>query len=175
MKFWLTKFFSDKSAHKEAAEEVFFVCLISLIPLLALPLIEELREKSGRAFEIGNLFWSAISSGQLYLYSFALLGTLYWLCQKDHTHFDRFPPRKYFMLFILLPSILILIVYSFDPAMSKPLSTRLVAISIAVYILYVLLYYTLLVFDHLKVPDVEKDLEESAKILISEYQQQTRD
>jgi hypothetical protein len=169
MKFWLTKFFSDKAAHKEAVEEVFFVCLISLIPLFALPLIDELRGTLG-----GNLFWSAVSAGQLYLYSFSLLGTLYWLCQKEHRHLARFPPRKYLMLLILLPSILILIVYSFDPAMSKPLTTKLVIISMGVYALYVVLYYVLLVFDHLEVPNLEEDLESSAKVLMSEFQQQKK-
>ena len=78
------------------------------------------------------------------------------------------------MLLILLPSILILIVYSFDPAMSKPLTTKLVIISMGVYALYVVLYYVLLVFDHLEVPNLEEDLESSAKVLMSEFQQQKK-
>jgi amino acid transporter len=169
MKFWLSMFFSDKNAHKLAAEEVFFVCIISLLPLFALPVIDELRGTQQGPFSLGGLLFSAISAGQLYLYSFTLFGTLFWLCQNDHEFFERFPPRRYLMLLVLVPAALILIVYSFDPSMSKPLSQRLVRISVVVYLLYVVLYYVLLVFDNLSPPDLEAQLDQKAKGLIADY------
>src|SRR6266702_3305081 len=79
MKFWWQTFFSDVRAHRLAAEEVFFVCIISLVPLFALALIDQLRIP---AVDVSGLFWDAIAAGQLYLYSFSLFGTLFWLCQK---------------------------------------------------------------------------------------------
>jgi hypothetical protein len=76
MKFWIGQFFSDGKAHWAAGVEVFFVCVISLIPLLLLALIDQLR----LATEFSDFFHEAIAAGQLYLYAFSLLGTLFWLC-----------------------------------------------------------------------------------------------
>lgn len=167
MKFWLKQFFSSSKAHREAAEEVFFVCVISLIPLFALAVIDQFRQESPAASE---LFWSAIDSGQLYLYSFSLFGTLFWLCQKEYENFTRFEPRKYFMLLVFVPSVLIVIVYALEPSMSKPLRPRFVNISFVVYALYVALYYVLLVFDHLEPPAVEESLKEGAGSLIDKFE-----
>ncbi len=168
MKFWLNQFFSDRNAHRLAAAEVFFVCVISLIPLLALAIIDQFRLTS---IEVSNLFWDAISSGQLYLYSFALLGMLFWLCQKEHENFTRFTPRIYLMFLVLVPSFLIVIIYAIDPTMSRPLKPGFVKISFLVYALYVILYYVLLVFDHFDPPPVERRLQEETRELIDEYQQ----
>jgi hypothetical protein len=166
MRFWLKQFFSDGKAHWKAVEEVFFVCGISLIPLFMLAIIDQLRQASPSASE---LFWGAIASGQLYLYSFSLFGTLFWLCQKEHENFPRFEPRRYLTLLVFVPSVLIVIIYSIEPSMSKPLSHGFVGASFAVYLLYVVLYYVLLVFDHLEPPPVEKGLQEGAGTLIDKY------
>jgi hypothetical protein len=168
MKFWLRQFLSDRNAHRLAAEEVFFVCVISLIPLFALAVIDQIRLAS---VQVSELFREAIAAGQLYLYSFSLLGTLFWLCQKEHENFIRFEPRRYFMLLVFIPSILIVIIYAIDPAMSKPLRSGLVDASAIIYILYVFLYYILLVFDHLEPPPVEEGLQRAAVDLINEYNQ----
>jgi hypothetical protein len=168
MKFWWNQFFSDWQAHKDAAEEIFFVCALSLIPLFALAVIDLLRSP---APQISQLFWNAIANGQLYLYSFSLLGTLYWLCQKEHENFGRFQPRRYLMFLILVPAIVIVVVYAYDPTMSKPLDPGLVKTSFFIYALYVLLYYILLVFDHLEPPDVEDQLKKETKTLISQFKE----
>src|SRR5690242_7481428 len=131
MWFWIKHFFSGSGQHKDAAQEVGFVCGISLVPLLLLPLIEHLRSN----LEVpATVLWQAISSGQLYLYSFALLGTLHWLSQKDRADRAAFPPRKYLSLCVWLPAIIMFIVYSFDPSLSKPLSRTLIWISICFYL-----------------------------------------
>lgn len=171
MLFWMKHFFSNWGSHKEAAEEVALVSVISLVPLLLLPLIEHLRSNLGVQITV---LWQAISAGQLYLYSFSLLGTLHWLSQKDRANLHRFPPRKYLSLFVWLPAIIMFIVYSFDPTLSKPLSHTLVWISIASYILYVSLYYVLLVFEKLPPPETGKTLETDAKSLMIKYQSRTK-
>lgn len=166
MFFWVRYFFSGSEPHKEAAQEVGLVCGIALAPLLLLPLIEHLRSN----LEVpATVLWQAISSGQLYLYSFALLGTLHWLSQKDRADRASFPPRKYLSLCVWLPAIVMFIVYSFDPSLSKPLSQTLIWISIAFYLLYVLLYYVLLVFEKLPPPDASKSLSHGADVLILNY------
>lgn len=167
MKFWFGQFFSSGKAHKLALHEVMVVCIISLVPLLALAVIDELRSKEAN-FEA--LFSSALGAGQLYLYSFSLLGTLFWLCQKEHENFARFEPRIFIMLFIFAPFVLILIIYSVNPTMTKPLSAGFVTTSYVVYALYVLVYYVLLVFDHLEPPAVEAGLQKAANSLINKYQ-----
>jgi len=167
MKFWIGQFFSSPKAHRLAGEEVFFVCVISLIPLFALAVIDQFRLAS---VQVSDLFNDAIAAGQLYLYSFSLLGTLYWLSQKEHENFDRFEPRRWLMFFVFVPSIVIIIIYAMNPGMSKPLLPSLVNASIYIYLLYALLYYILLVFDHLEPPPVEKSLQQAAEDLIIEYE-----
>lgn len=170
MGFWIKYFFSDSEPHKDAAQEVGLVCGIALVPLLLLPLIEHLRSH----LEItASVLWLAISSGQLYLYSFALLGTLHWLSQKDRSDRASFPPRKYLSLFVWLPAIIMFIVYSFDPSLSKPLSETLISISIAFYLLYVFLYYVLLVFEKLPPPDPDESFSQGADVLIMNYKNET--
>jgi hypothetical protein len=170
MKFWLQQFFSDRSAHRSAVEEVFFVCVISLLPLFALAIIDQFRLAS---VQVSELFWDAIATGQLYLYSFSLLGTLFWLCQKEHENFDRFQPRRYLMFAIFVPSILIILIYALDPSMSKPLKPELAKASFYIYLLYVVLYYVLLVFDNLEPPPIELHLQQKSNELMTEYKQTT--
>lgn len=75
------------------------------------------------------------------------------------------------MLLVFVPSVLIVIIYSIEPTMSKPLSPGFVGASFAVYVLYAALYYVLLVFDHLEPPAVEQELQEGAGTLMDRYQQ----
>ena len=166
MFFWIKHFFSDSEPHKDAAQEVGLVCGISLVPLLLLPLIEHLRSNLGFP---NDVLWQAISSGQLYLYSFSLLGTLHWLSQKDRNDLSSFPPRKYLSLFVWLPAIIMFIVYSFDPSLSKPLSLTLIRFSIGFYLLYVVLYYILLVFEKLPPPNAGEQISEETDTLILSY------
>jgi hypothetical protein len=168
MRFWLQQFLSDSKAHRRAAEEIFFVCLISLLPLIILAVIDQFRKDSA---DVSELFWTAIGGGQLYLYSFSLFGTLFWLCQKEHENFERFEPRRYLMLFIWIPSVLILLIYALNPTLSVPLKPSFVHASYLVYALYVVLYYVLLVFDNLEPPDLEIHLQERASELIGKYEQ----
>jgi hypothetical protein len=172
MFFWTKHFFSNAAPHKDAGQEIFFVCGISLVPLLLLPLIEHLRSNLDVP---ATILWQAISSGQLYLYSFALLGTLHWLSQKDRNDQSLFPPRKYLTLFVWVPAIIMFIVYSFDPSLSKPLSRTLIWISILFYLLYVALYYILLVFEKLPPPSAQQQLAQETDILIVKYKSQTGD
>jgi hypothetical protein len=167
MRFWIGQFFSDGKAHRLAGVEVFFVCVISLIPLILLALIDQLRLAT---VEFSDLFHEAIAAGQLYLYGFSLLGTLFWLCQKEHENFLRFEPRPYLMFLILVPSLAIIVIYAVNPLMSRPLRPPLINVSVVIYLLYALLYYILLVFDHLEPPSVEKGLQEGANNLIIEYE-----
>jgi len=174
MLFWVRQFFSDARAHKDAAEEVFIVCVISLIPLLLLAVIDQLKVKDAALFDVTGAIWSAISAGQLYLYSFSLFGTLFWLCQKEHENFDKFPPRKYLMLVAFFPTVVIVAVYTFDPTMLKPIPRGLVVASIVVYLIYVVLYYILTVFDNTRAPTVEEQLVSGANQLEVTYQSRTR-
>jgi hypothetical protein len=168
MKFWLRQFFSDRSAHRLAAEEVFFVCAISLLPLIMLAVIDQFRQEST---SVSGLFWNAIGAGQLYIYSFSLLGTLFWLCQKEHENFERFEPRRYLMFLIWIPSVLIILIYALDPTLSVPLKHNFVQASFCIYGLYVVLYYVLLVFDNLEPPDLENFLQKRADELMDKYEQ----
>jgi Na+-transporting NADH:ubiquinone oxidoreductase subunit NqrB len=144
------------------------VCAISLVPLFLLALIDQYRLSE---INVNSLFWSAIGAGQLYLYSFALFGTLFWLCQKEHENFARFKPRLYLMFIALVPCILIIGIYLLDPSMTKPLAPSLVRTSFWIYGLYIVLYYILLVFDNFQPRGIEEGLQENARTLITRYLQ----
>lgn len=167
MRFWLTLFFSNREFHKRAFEEVFVVIVVSIFPLLLLPFIASIRLSAETPFDFTSTIWSAVASGQLYLYSFSLFGTLIWLCVEDVSS-REFPPRKYFSIAAILAAFLCLLVYSFDPNLTKPLNPVLVKISIWIYGVYVLMYYALLVFKMLRAPSVSDTVDHEVKNLIGQ-------
>ncbi len=101
MWFWLTLFFSNREYHRRAFEEVFVVAVVSIVPLLLLPFIASLKSGAEAPFDLLTTIWPAISSGQLYLYSFSMLGMIIWLSVEDVSN-KPFPPRKYFIVVALL-------------------------------------------------------------------------
>jgi len=121
MWFWLTRFFSSRAHHVHAFEEVFVVSVVSIVPLGLLPFIASKKSDAEAPFNLQNAIWTAISSGQLFLYSFAMLGMIIWLSVEDVSS-KPFPPRKYFILVAILAAFLCLLVYESDPGLSKPLN-----------------------------------------------------
>jgi amino acid transporter len=170
MRFWFKQFFSDPKAHKEAFEEILIVSLVSLIPLILLAVVDQLRAER---HDMWIVFETAVSSGQLYLYSFAMLGMIFWLCWKDHEQWGRFPPGRYLALVAFLLSALIIAVYSSDPALSKVLSPPLIRASIVIYVVYTCLYYILRVYDNLRPPPIERQLKSESDALAARYKEQT--
>jgi hypothetical protein len=167
MRFWLTQFFSTGEYHKRAFEEVFIVVVFSIFPLLLLPFVGIAKIGAETSFEWGQTFWKAIESGQLYLYSFSLFGTLMWLCVEDVSN-KVFPPRKYFASVSVLAAFLCLAIYGLDPALTKPLHPTLIYISILIYLIYVCIYYALLVFKMLRAPALAETIDKEANDLISQ-------
>jgi len=167
MRFWLALFFSKREFHRRAFEEVFVVIVVSIFPLLLLPFIDGIRLSAETPFDFTATIWSAVASGQLYLYSFALFGTLIWLCVEDVSS-RPFPPRKYFSIAAILTAFLCLLVYSFDPSLTKPLNPVLVTISAWIYAAYVMMYYALLVFKMLRAPSVSDTVDNEVTTLIGQ-------
>jgi hypothetical protein len=164
MPLWLSLFISDGRAHGEAAEETFVITIVALVPLVLLGVIDQLH---GAELGMVAALWTAISAGQLYLYSFALLGHIFWLCWKDHENMKRFPPRKYFALISFAIATLIIAVYTADPTLSKALTRPLIIASIISFIVYTVLYYILSVFDKLEPPSIERTVEREADEMAS--------
>jgi hypothetical protein len=167
MPIWLTLFVSDRRAHSEALEETFTITIVALIPLFLLAVIDQLHSEH---LGMSAVLWDAISAGQLYLYSFALLGHINWLCWKDHDNLKRFPPRKYFALIAFGISVVIIAVYTADPTLSKPLSMPLINASIVSFVVYTALYYILSVFDKLQPPSIEERVETEANSMAQRYE-----
>jgi hypothetical protein len=167
MGFWLTLFFSNRDFHKRAFEEVFVVTIVSIFPLFLLPFVASAKAPPEAPFDLTTTIWSAVSSGQLYLYSFSLFGTIIWLCVEDVSN-KTFAPRKYFAIGAILSAFLCLIVYGFDPGLTKQLNPVLVQISIWIYVIYVLMYYALLVFKMVRAPSVTDTVNAEVKNLIGE-------
>lgn len=142
------------------------ISLVGIFPLLLLPFIASLKAAPDVPFDWSTALWSAISSGQLYLYSFTTFGMIIWLCVED---IDKaFPPRKYFVLASVLSAFICLLVYSLDPTLSKPLNPVVVNTSLAIYGIYLLMYYALLVFKMQRAPDLGESLNSGASRLMSQ-------
>jgi hypothetical protein len=172
MWFWIKQFFSHRAFHIKAAEEALFVSIVSLIPLLLLPFITSLKAPADIPFDFWSAIWSAVASGQLYLYSFSLFGTIMWLCVEDVSS-KEFPPRKYFALGGIGTAFLCLVVYGTDPGLSRPLNPVLIKASIYIYGAYLVMFYALLVFKMLRAPGVDETLSAGADRLIRNSQNRT--
>lgn len=151
MRFWLNLFFSNRECHKRAFDEVFVVAVFSIFPLLLLPFIASVKSGAETPFDLTSVLWAAISSGQLYLYSFAMFGMIIWLCVEDVSN-KPFAPRIYFVTTAVLPAFLCVLVYGSDPDLSKPLNLVVVRISVWIYCGYLFIYYALLVFKMARAP-----------------------
>jgi hypothetical protein len=92
--------------------------IVSLFPLLLLPFLVAAKSTADIPFDPSSTIWAAIASGQLYIYSFSLFGTIIWLCVEDVSN-KIFPPRKYFVLAAILSAFLCVLVYGLDPGLSK--------------------------------------------------------
>jgi hypothetical protein len=167
MWFWLGLFFSNREYHRRAFEEVLVVSVVSIVPLLLLPFIASIKSSAETPFDLVSAIWAAISAGQLYLYSFAMLGMIIWLSVEDVSS-KPFPPRKYFIVIALLTAFLCVLVYQSDPGLSKPLNSFVVKISIWIYGGYLLMYYMLLVFKMLRAPSFAEAVETEVDGLIDQ-------
>ena len=167
MWFWLKQFFSNRGFHLRAFEEVFVVAVVSIFPLMLLPFISSAKSPAETPFDLVPSIWSAIESGQLYLYSFSLFGMIIWLCVEDVSS-KTFPPRKYFVIGAILSAFLCLLIYGIDPSLSKPLNPVLVRVSIYIYGIYLVMYYALLVFKMLRAPSVAETLNAGAVKLMNQ-------
>jgi hypothetical protein len=172
MLFWIKQFFSNRAFHIRAAEEVVFVAIVSILPLLVLPVLSSVKAPPDTPFAFEKIVWEAIASGQLYLYSFSLFATIMWLCVEDISN-KEFPPRKYFVLGSLGTAFLCILVYGADPSLSKPLNPTLISISVYIYIAYLFMYYSLLVFKMLRAPDVSETTAANVNRLISQSENRT--
>jgi hypothetical protein len=164
---WISLFFSNRDFHRRAFEEVLVVTIFSIFPLLLLPFVASIKVSAEAPFDFTKSIWSAVASGQLYLYSFSLFGTLMWLCVEDVSS-REFAPRKYFSIAAILAAFLCLIVYGFDPGLTGQLNPVLVQISIWIYAIYVLMYYALLVFKMLRAPSISDTVDAEVKNLITQ-------
>jgi hypothetical protein len=167
MLFWLKNFFSNREFHVRAFEEVFVVSVVSICPLVALPFLASLKSTADGPIDLLTTIWAAISSGQLYLYSFAMLGMIIWLSAEDVSN-KRFPPRKYFIVAAILSAFLCVLVYGSDPGLSKPLNPVVVRISIWIYCGYLLMYYALLVFKMIRAPTITETVDLDVTDLIGQ-------
>jgi hypothetical protein len=174
MLFWLKNFFSNREFHIRAFEEVFVVSVVSICPLVVLPFLASVRSTADVPFDLLNTIWAAISSGQLYLYSFAMLGMIIWLSVEDVSN-KRFPPRKYFIVAATLSAFLCVLVYGSDPGLSKPLNPIVVRISIWIYCGYLLMYYALLVFKMVRAPTVTETVDTEVTDLIGQSRKHRSD
>ncbi len=130
-----------------AMREPGLTAVFSLLPLLIAATISYIRAYSASAQDVSERFLphlsSAIANGELFLFSFAMIGPLFWLCAVDKPR-GGFPVRWLFILIVAALGFYAVSLYAFDVTQSTPMPEGLVQVSILFYIIYVTLHIILL-------------------------------
>lgn len=165
--YWFKKLFTAWSVHLETAVEVFVVTIFSLIPLV----ISALAHNAGKEnyqFEITPIIQSSFGGGQLFLYSFSLIGTLIWL---SFVRWDipRIAPRIVIGLIVVVTGFLITSLAGIDPTLSNIKNPFLIDVSYYIYFATILTYYLLLFFCKIEPPSPEESLNKGSNDLMQDY------
>src|SRR5690606_23936557 len=96
------KFFQSPEEHKKALAGTGVIAFFSVLPLLVLPALDALRRSvygppqaipCPVAVPDPISLWDTISSGQLFMYSFAFFGSLLWMLLQEYKS-DKTIPNK---------------------------------------------------------------------------------
>jgi hypothetical protein len=139
--YWIKKYFTDRSAHLVAAYEVIATALFSLAPFFITYFVESAKREDNSFIHMSAI----VGRGQLYLLSYALYGTVFWLAFMKS---DR--PRHGARAFLGIVSTLIMIpVIGFlgvDPTFSTVLNENIVYLSYWFYGILLVINYLLLFY-----------------------------
>ena len=103
MTYWLRQLFTRPREHFSSLIEVFVTAVFALLPL-ALAAIKYNYEKAGDNFVFDQIVRQAFGGGQLFLYSYALIGTIIWLSliiEASYWAYASFLLINYLLLFYM--------------------------------------------------------------------------
>ena len=155
----------DETARKapslsDAFGEVFFVCVIGILPL-ALFGLGSLNTSTTTDGAWSGIF-DPVAKGQLFLYTFSLFGSLLWTLLNQARIYTKFWLSIY-GLCLAGPAVMAIYFYGQAPEMDDRLSAVLIAASVGAYWLYVFVYFRFLTHIPERVSSFGKRTDENAK------------
>jgi hypothetical protein len=166
MIYWIRQFFTRPQAHGTAAAEVLVTAMFALAPLLITAIVY--NYKNAGNFDLGQGVDQAIGGGQLFLYAYALIGTIIWLA---FVKWDRemHGPRRILGIITLLAAFAIVGMLGLDPTISSAKNAVIVKASYWTYVAFLVIYYLLLFYLEIDPPDPEESLKSGSQKLKQRY------
>ena len=131
-----------RATPSDAVGELLCVCILGLLPLVLFCVIEAIKQSSaGAAF---TAFFGPIAKGQLFLYSFSMIGSLFWLFITQIKLYNKFWLGVY-SVWLFVPALSAMFFYGMNPSMGQAIHWLLIVLSGATFTVYVWLYYSLIV------------------------------
>ena len=145
----------DLKAYLDSLGEVFFVAIVSLLPLLLGGLIR----RSGMDNRI--LSWASYKCaieafmvhGELFLYTLPFIATILWTAVREWPQGIR-PPRAILVLFCSISISLIIVFYCLDTAKVALHINVILVFSGALFVLTLFFYFVSTVLDKIEAPDL---------------------
>jgi hypothetical protein len=148
MIYWIKKYFSAPKAHMVAIYEVFITAAFGLAPFLVTFFAESAKLPDGIFFPIDNL----VGRGQLYLLSYGLFGTLFWLAFIKNDY-PRHGARVFLGAFATLTIFPAIGYIGVDPTFSTVTNRSIVTAGYWIYAGLLVINYLLLFYMHIEPPE----------------------
>ena len=173
MTYWLRQLFTRPREHFSSLIEVFVTAVFALLPL-ALAAIKYNYEKAGDNFVFDQIVRQAFGGGQLFLYSYALIGTIIWL---SLVKWDRpaTAPRRFFGFITIIGSLTLVYLLAIDPTLSSAKNYLIIEARYWAYASFLLINYLLLFYMNIDPPTPEDSLAAGTSRLIKTYRAQKDD
>lgn len=167
MIYWIKQFFTRPMTHWKALLEVTVTAIISLVPLLITAVI--FNYKNEGVFDFYSGVRGAIGGGQLFLYAYALLGTIFWLAFMK---FDRpmNAPRRAIGFLTFITALFIVSMLGLDPTISNAKNHFILESSYWTYSAFLIAHYLLLFFVEIDPPPVNESIASSTQELMGKYE-----
>jgi len=171
MIYWIKQFFTRRGTHWKALQEVTVTAIISLVPLLTTAVV--FNYKNDGVFDFQSGVKGAIGGGQLFLYAYALLGTIVWLAfMKSDRPINA--PRRIIGFLTFIAALFIVSLLGLDPTISNAKNSSILNASYWAYVAFLVAHYLLLFFVEIDPPSADKSIANSTEELINKYQRMGR-
>ncbi|KQY50500.1 hypothetical protein [Lysobacter sp. Root494] len=166
MTYWIRQFFTRPKTHGLALAEVIVTAVIALAPLLITAIAYNYRNEANFDFYAGVK--GAIGNGQLFLYAYGLIGTIFWLAFFKWNS-PMHGPRRLLGFVTLLASLVIVGMLGLDPTISNAKNKAIVLSSYWTYGAFLFINYLLLFYLEIEPPPPDESLKSGSRKLKLAY------
>jgi predicted permease len=169
MIYWIKKYFSAPRAHWTAFYEVAITAAFALAPFLVTYFVESAKLPDGKFFNVDNL----VGRGQLYLLSYGLFGSLFWLAfMKDDK--PRHGARVFLGLCATLAMLPAIGYIGVDPTFSSVANRYIVNFGYILYFILLFINYLLLFYMNISPPEPQDILDRETLNMRQRYEEMRR-